>query len=205
MLQGIKSTPDIPSCWLKVHGLDIYYKRLGQGKPLIFLHGGANDWYEWHKNIPFFARRFTVYAPDLPGFGLSQTPDEPISAQSVAIFLKDFMDSLDLSAAHIIGHSMGGMMSIAMALEFPERIEKLVIIDSAGIGELSRKGTVILTIMKALRDLFSKNRNTKYREGRHFWDFKDRLREIRLPVMIIWGERDPYLSLSQAELAHSLI
>ena len=205
MLQGSKKELIIPSYHIEVGGLTIHYKSLGQGQPLIFIHGGANDWHEWRKNIPFFARRFCIYAPDLPGFGLSQKPDEPISPHSMALFIRDFMDALSINRAHIIAHSFGGLVAIATALEYPKRVNKLVIVDSAGIGDLSRKGLFIISFMHAVKKLFGKNNELEFKEGKHHWYFEDRLSRIEQPVLLIWGERDPYLPLSQARTAHHLI
>jgi 4,5:9,10-diseco-3-hydroxy-5,9,17-trioxoandrosta-1(10),2-diene-4-oate hydrolase len=205
VLQGIKRDSKIPSFHIEVKGLSIHYKSTGHGQPIIFIHGGANDWHEWKKNIPFFARHFSIYVPDLPGFGLSQKPDEPVSPHSLALFLKEFMDSLSINRAHIIAHSLGGMVAIATALEYPERINKLVMVDSAGIGELSQRGLFIISFIKAIKNIFKKNDDVKFKEGKHYWHFEDRLDQIKAPVLLVWGARDPYLPLSQGRTAHRLI
>jgi pimeloyl-ACP methyl ester carboxylesterase len=205
VLQGIKKESKIPSYQLEVQGLDIHYKRLGDGQPIIFIHGGANDWHEWRKNIPFFSRHFSVYVPDLPGYGLSQKMEEPISPHSLALFLRDFMDSLAINRAHLIAHSLGGMVAMAMALEYPERVNKLVMVDSAGIGELTWKGQLLVWLKKVISKISRKSDELEYKEGKHYWHFEDRLDQITLPVLLIWGEKDPYLPLSQAKVAHRLI
>lgn len=130
-----------------MQGLDIHYKCLGKGASVILVHGGANDWHEWQKNIAFIARSFRVYAPDLPGFGLSQSPSTPVSLSWAVSFLRDFMDTLGITAAHLIGHSLGGMVALAFALDFPERVNKLVLTDSAGLGEISQEGWLRLFLI----------------------------------------------------------
>lgn len=104
-----------------VQDLDIHYKCAGNSIPVILVHGGGNDWHEWHENIDFLSRHFRVYAPDLPGYGLSQSPDFPVSPSWYAGILSDFMKALDIDNAHIIGHSMGGLVSLHLALACPDR------------------------------------------------------------------------------------
>lgn len=127
---------EFPSHWTEVQGLNIHYKCLGKGLPVILIYGNGNDWHEWQENLAFLAPSFHVYAPDMPGFGLSQSPNKPLSpAWSVSV-LKDFMEAIGISAAHIIGHSLGGMVTPSFALAFPERVMKLALIDSIGFGKI---------------------------------------------------------------------
>jgi pimeloyl-ACP methyl ester carboxylesterase len=196
---------DDHSYWTKVQGLDIHYKRLGKGQPVIFIHGAANDWHEWKKNLAFLAQNFQVYALDLPGYGQSQPADVPVSPAWAASFLSDFMKVLDLSSAHIVGHSMGGMVAMVFALDHAEMVNKLVLVNSGGLGDLSRRGWLILQLTKIPKKLLGKEKNKYLKSTKDDWIFIKRLPDIKPKTMVIWGDKDIYLPVSQAKLAHSLI
>lgn len=205
MTRGIKHDLELPSHWTKAQGLDIHYKCLGEGPPVVLIHGGANDWHEWERNIAFLAQDFRICAPDFPGFGLSQSPNVAVSPYWSISLLKNLMDALSITTAHLIGHSLGGVLSLAFALDFPERVDKLVLVDSGGFGEISQSGQLRLSLLSTIKRLFGKGSNVKYENGPSTWLFINRLHEVKPPVMIIWGEKDPYVPVSQAKLAHSLI
>src|SRR5690606_34712391 len=76
---------------------------------------------------------FKVYALDLPGFGKSDKPEFPFNSQDYSRIVKKFMDLMEIKKATLIGHSFGGKVSIILAVNHPERVERLVLIDSAGI------------------------------------------------------------------------
>lgn len=195
----------IPSYWVKVDGLDIHYKRLGKGPAVILIHGGHNDWREWQINLPFLARWFCVYALDLPGFGLSDSPG-PLSLPWTASFLNSFMRILEIAGAHIIGHSLGGMIAIKFALDFSEMVKRVVLVDSAGLGEVSHAGYLLMSMINGFKRIAGKHEPPKYKvSSPEEWLLVNRLKELKQPVMIIWGERDPYLPVSQARSAQSLI
>jgi len=199
-------SPDIPSYWTEIKGLKVHFKCLGEGPPVILLHGGGNDWHEWRENLVPLSQGFRVYAPDLPGFGLSDPPPTLVSPSWFSSFLKDFMEAVGIKEAHIIGHSLGGTLAIALALDFPEKVKRVVLIDSAGIGPLSRKGQLFLLLLRGLKKVLGKENKPKFKpRSAKEWLLADRLAELRAKVMIVWGENDPYLPTSQARLAHQLI
>lgn len=196
----------IPGYWTKVEGLDVHYKCAGSGMAVILIHGGAGDWSEWQKNLAFLSRNFRVFAPDLPGFGLSGSPDIFVSLPWFSSFLRGFMDALGIGSAHLIGHSLGGTIAMAFALDFPERVEKVVLVDSGGLGELSWQGRLILFLVRGVKRMVGKEKSPSYMPGSmEDWLVINRMSEFKSPAMIVWGKRDPYLPLSQAKLAHSLI
>lgn len=196
---------DDHSYWTRVQGLDIHYKHLGKGQPIIFIHGAANDWHEWKKNLAFLAQNFQVYALDLPGYGQSQPADVPVSPAWAASFLNDFMKALDLSSAHIVGHSLGGMVALVFALDHPEKVNKLVLVNSGGLGEISRQGWLILHLTSWIKKLQGIGKNKYLKSTKDDWIFINRLPEVKPKTMVIWGDKDIYLPVSQAKLAHSLI
>lgn len=197
---------ELSSCWVEVAGLNIHYKCLGKGEPLILLHGGGNDWHEWRPNIAVLAKDFRVYALDLPGFGLSQSPDMPVSPSWCVSFLKYFMDALGITRTYLIGHSMGAMISIVFSTQHPEYVNKLTIIDSAGLGEIDQKVRLLLSVFKITDKLRGQRRGPKFVSGSiEDWMVIDLLPQIKCPVLIVWGQNDRYLPVSQARLANSKI
>jgi pimeloyl-ACP methyl ester carboxylesterase len=105
----------------------------GDGPPIVFVHGLAGVWQNWLENIPRFAQERRVIAPDLPGFGGSEMPAERISIPGYGRFIEALCDQLDLGEVVVVGNSMGGFVSAETAIQFPERVERLVLVSAAGI------------------------------------------------------------------------
>ncbi len=106
----------------------------GDGPPLLFLHGLGGLWQNWLLNIPAFMGRFRVLAPDLPGFGGSEMPAGRISIQGFARVIDALCDRLELESPVVVGNSMGGFIGAELALAFPTRVRKLVLVSAAGIS-----------------------------------------------------------------------
>src|SRR3989440_394005 len=94
---------------------------------------GAHAQPDWLENIPRFAQQRRVIVPDLPGFGGSEMPAEKISIPGYGRFIEALCDQLDLGEVVVIGNSMGGFVSAEVAIQFPERVERLVLVSAAGI------------------------------------------------------------------------
>lgn len=204
---AIPEEPDFPSRWLEVQGLHIHYKSLGQGPPIVLVHGSGYEGQEWQENLAFLARSFHVYSPDMPGFGLSESTGSPLTTSWSVSFLRDLMDSLGLQKTHIIGHSLGGMAAIAFALSLPERVMKLVLVNCGGLGKLDHGARLRLFMIRTAERLVRRDRRrpTFQKGSKEDWIFTDRLRDLKPPTMIIWGGKDPYLPVSQALSAQGLI
>ena len=120
--------------YLTVKGLKIRYLVRGSGSPVLLLHGFGAFLETWAFNIPPLSKCYRVYAIDLPGHGLS---DKPKNCYTTAVAIEssaDIMDALGIKQTVLIGHSLGGAVSINIALSLPERVSKLVLIDSAGLS-----------------------------------------------------------------------
>lgn len=118
------------SQFVEVTGQTIHYTRHGQGKPLILVHGFAGSIYTWRHLIPLLSDRYTVYALDLLGFGLSDKPaDGNYDMDDQGDLLIGFMETLNLQSAHLIGHSMGGVIIAFVAIAAPSKAESLVMIE----------------------------------------------------------------------------
>jgi len=197
---------DFPSCWINLSGLSIHYKCSGEGPPVLLIHGGGNDWHEWIKNFTFISQSYRVYAIDLPGFGLSQTPNTEVSRSWSIVFLKDFLDKLGIKSVHLIGHSMGAMMALVFTAQHPEMVNKLVLIDAGGLGNISLTGRLLLSIFRITDQWQGKKRGPKYLiKPMEEWRVVDALPKIKARMLIVWGQRDLYLPVSQAKLLHASI
>ena len=125
------------SGWVEVEGLRIHYLQAGaQGTPVVLLHGGGLDSaaLTYRFTIGPLAKQHRVIAPDWPGFGESAAPTTAWGVDAYVRFLGRLLDALDLSHAGLVGISLGGAIALGLTLRSPERVEKLVLIDSYGLG-----------------------------------------------------------------------
>jgi pimeloyl-ACP methyl ester carboxylesterase len=113
--------------------LNIRYVRKGQGPTLILIHGLASSIYTWADVIGPLSEKFDVIALDLPGFGASSQPAD-LSFDDNPNAVLGLMDALGVSRAHFAGNSMGGAVSLLIAARKPERVDRLVVLDSAGFN-----------------------------------------------------------------------
>ncbi len=136
--------------WARVGGKALNYVEMGEGEPLVLIHGLAGCWQNWLENIPHFAASRRVIVPDLPGFGQSELPAEKITIKGYAAAVDELLDQLGVEKADVVGNSMGGFIGAELAIEFSTRVDRLVLVSAAGLTsqELHRD-----TAMAALRRL----------------------------------------------------
>jgi pimeloyl-ACP methyl ester carboxylesterase len=115
-----------------LNGRQTHYLVKGTGKPVILLHGFFFDGTLWCRNLDALAQSFTVYVLDLWGFGYSERITEP-SYEAYVEQLAAFMQALDIEKASLIGQSLGGGLAIQFSVQFPGKVDKLVLVDSAGL------------------------------------------------------------------------
>lgn len=113
-----------------LNGARIHYERSGTGFPLLLIHAGIADSRMWEPQVRAFANHFDMIRPDLRGFGDSELPPAPYSMVADVIAL---LDHLEVDRTHVVGCSMGGTLAIDLALEHPQRVERLVLV-SAGVS-----------------------------------------------------------------------
>jgi len=121
-----------------LHGHRVAYRQAGSGPVIVLIHGITSDSTTWGRVMPYLARRFTVLAPDLAGHGASAKPRGDYSLGAHASGLRDLLASLGHDRATFVGHSLGGGIAMQFSYQFPELCERLVLVDSGGLGrELS--------------------------------------------------------------------
>ncbi len=119
-----------------VDGRTIRYLRMGQDGPAVLLiHGFGGDLNNWMFNQPALAERHATYAIDLPGHGGSSKEVGDGSVEAMAAAVGGLMAALGLERAHLVGHSLGGAVALALALGQPDRVASLTLVCSAGLGE----------------------------------------------------------------------
>jgi len=125
--------------YVKVGEINTRYWVLGQGSPLLLIHGlGASCEY-WRYNVRALSQGCRVYAFDLPGFGRSDQRIEDLSLHFAGEFVAAFLDAQGVDRASLVGNSLGGAVSLQFAVQYPHRLEKLVLVSSGGLGrELHR-------------------------------------------------------------------
>jgi pimeloyl-ACP methyl ester carboxylesterase len=126
--------------WITVAGTPVNTIDMGEGPAIVFVHGLSGSWPNWLEQLPVFARDHRVIAMDLPGFGHSPMPREKITISAYARILDELLESLGVSAAALVGNSMGGFVSTELAIAFPQRVERLVLVSAAGISTYRHPG-----------------------------------------------------------------
>jgi pimeloyl-ACP methyl ester carboxylesterase len=116
----------------EVRGKRIRYVDIGSGPPIVFVHGTGGSWEVWRANISELAHRHRVVAVDLPGFGESEPLDGRASLAASAQVLSELLRMLNLGPAIVVGHSLGGIVCLHLALDHEEQVTSLVLVDSGG-------------------------------------------------------------------------
>ncbi len=142
--------------WTIINASPVNFIELGEGSPLLFIHGLGGSWPNWLEQLPVFAETHRVVAVDLPGFGHSPMPRETISISGYARTLDALLDGLDIDAAAVVGNSMGGFVAAELAINFPRRVERLVLVSAAGLSTYNdRAGTRALSGLRRAERMVS--------------------------------------------------
>ncbi len=112
---------------VQANGIGIAYDEQGAGEPLVLIAGLGYDRWQWHRMAPELARWFRVITPDNRGVGDSDSPPGPYSAEQMAADLVGLLDALGIERAQVLGHSMGGFVAQALALDYPQRVSRLIL------------------------------------------------------------------------------
>jgi pimeloyl-ACP methyl ester carboxylesterase len=223
----------------------------GQEEPVVLVHGLGGQWQNWLENIPRLALDRRVVAMDLPGFGLTPEPDDAdgISIPRYGRCVNALCDKLGLGRINLVGNSMGGYIAAEVAIQFPERVGRLVLVSAAGISSAETLRAPILTFGRVATAVAT-NSAARHRRlaarpvTRHIslalvarhprllkadlayegffkgagkpgfddalrasldYDFRDRLPEVKVPTLIVWGEKDSIIPVRDADEFERLI
>ena len=187
----------------------LYYRTVGSGTPLVLIHGYGNSGHIWQRTLPYLAQQHQVFIVDLPGYGRSRTSGV-WHLREMAPLLAQWLHTLQLPPAAVVGHSMGGAIAIHLAAYAPEQFSHLVLVNAAGIplqthlpGLATRSlhsffqsgnGTLPLPLV---RDMLQPRIHLLWRTAQEMKrsDFRAELAQVTLPTLILWGERDVMLPI----------
>jgi pimeloyl-ACP methyl ester carboxylesterase len=238
---------------IMLHGWPLSYVQAGSGPVLLLIHGMGGSLENWRAVIEPLARHNTVVVPDLAGHGGSAPGGGDYSLGAFAAGLRDLLVALGHERATLVGHSLGGGIAMQLAYHFPDRIERLVLVSSGGLGpEVSAilraaalpgadrfiaataaLGSTVGTRVARGLALIGLRPNTDVAEvARGYASLVDRDRRAAflatlrgvmgtsgqrvqagdrlyldegMPILIIWGERDPIIPVQHGENAHEAI
>ena len=236
---------------MRIDGTPVNYVDLGSGErePVVFVHGLGGQWQNWLENIPRVAQERRTLALDLPGFGLTPEPAGRITIPGYGRFVDAFCDRLELGRVAMVGNSMGGYVAAEVAIQFPARVSRLMLVSAAGISSAATVRAPILTAGRVVKAAFTysaaRHRTVAARPlSRHFflalvarhprllrpdlvyeaffkgaakpgfddalrasldYDFRERLPEVTVPTLIVWGENDAIIPVRDANEFERLI
>jgi pimeloyl-ACP methyl ester carboxylesterase len=119
---------------IALHGRRVIYRVAGDGPPIVLIHGMLNSSSHWRSVALELARDYTVIAPDLIGHGDSAAPRGDYSLGAHAASIRDLLAAIGIDRASIVGHSLGGGVAMQFFYQFPQRVERLVLVSSGGLG-----------------------------------------------------------------------
>jgi pimeloyl-ACP methyl ester carboxylesterase len=112
----------------------VHYEVYGRGRPVILLHGWLGSWGLWQETMVYLGAFYRTYALDFWGFGESGKKRTSYAVQDFVSLVDQFMDRLGISCAPLVGHSMGGTVSLSVAIQYPQRVSKVVVVGSPIVG-----------------------------------------------------------------------
>jgi pimeloyl-ACP methyl ester carboxylesterase len=131
----VDSSDDGFDAWqVELHGHPVIYRTAGSGPPVVLIHGMVNSSDHWREVALRLADRYTVIAPDLIGHGDSATPRGDYSLGAHAAVIRDLLTAIGVGSATVVGHSLGGGVAMQFFWQFPQRVERLVLVSSGGLG-----------------------------------------------------------------------
>lgn len=130
---------------VELAGTTVNYAEIGEGPPILFLHGLGGCWQNWLENLPRMAELgHRAIALDLPGFGASPLPRWEISIPRYGKLVGDFCEHLDIAGCTLVGNSMGGFVAAEVAVGEPEWVERLMLVSAAGISHATMSRRPVL-------------------------------------------------------------
>lgn len=213
---------------INIEGIELNYIVEGSGEPVLILHGWGASIASVRPIVNSLSGTHRVIALDLPGFGTSGVPEEVFGSFHYADIIKMFIDHLGIRQLSLIGHSFGGKLSIILSARYPELVDKLVLIDSAGlIPRRTIKYHVKVRSFKLMKllwrllffweeepvrmeRLYKKFGSDDYQNAQGIMrkilvrvvneNLKPILKDIKAPTLLIWGDKDEATPLYHARI-----
>lgn len=214
-----------------VQNLAVKYQDEGEGKVILLLHGWQDNLRTFDAIAQILSETNRVIYLDLPGFGQSETPKKTWNLDDYVVFVKNFIQKLEIQVDIIVGHSFGGRIAIKGAATNNLQLAKIILINSAGIAKsktplnfilkiLAKIGNVLISIppfvfwKEKLREKFYKSIGSDYLNAgamRETFlkiiaeDLSESAKKINIPTLLIWGENDTETPLSDGKLFSQII
>jgi 4,5:9,10-diseco-3-hydroxy-5,9,17-trioxoandrosta-1(10),2-diene-4-oate hydrolase len=159
--------------------------------------------------MAILSHSYSLYAPDLVGFGLSSRDNNGYHLSDFVEFTLGFIQTLGLNSPVLVGHSLGGRVCLEIALRHSEMIRRLALVNTAGFGRLTRWGRFLGTAIWAMRKILRRPQPYpkflwKYSEDKD-WLCLEELPTLKVPTLMVWNRHDPYHPLGEALRAKELI
>ena len=196
-----------------------------RGTPVILIHGLGSSAETWAAVVPMLSKEFLVYALDLPGFGRTPLAPEGTNISTHVLYLERFLDALGYPHVTLVGNSLGGWITTRFAVKHPERVERLYLLNSAGLKRENSHSPYAedrtaarrsfghmmgfsFPVPKFVLDAVVRNSQTPAYAGFiRSYDPREELdsvlADVQVPTIIIWGELDNLLPLICAYDLHS--
>ena len=191
-------------------GQRLYYRVMGQGPPLVLIHGYGTSGYVWQRVLPYLGRTHQLFVLDLPGYGRSTAP-RSWQLRTVAPLIAEWLHTLQLPPVALMGHSMGGAIAIHLTAIAPAAVKQLILVNAAGLPLQAPLPDLVWRAARSAMQLGNGRyplemlRDVAQPRFRVLWqtalemqhsDLRAELASITSPTLIIWGERDLLLPLS---------
>lgn len=197
------------SHFTEIDGVRVHYQEKGTGTPLILIHGFTSSTYSWKDVFEPLSKSFRVIAVDLKGFGFSAKPDGDYTRRAQALLVAHLLDYLKIETAWLCGNSMGGEVALNIALQNPQRVAGLILIDSAGVsvngGSSLAPGYVSIPLVGRALIAMAMTSDKLVREGllKSFYDGKkineERVASYYRPLQTRGGQLAALRARTQAE------
>ena len=132
---------------LELAGVSTAVLEGGEGPPVVLLHGPGEFAAKWLRVIPYLVRTHRVIAPDLPGHGTSEVIDGPLDADRVLTWLGELIEHTCTSPPALVGHVLGGAIAARFAIDHSDRLDRLVLVDTLGLGRFRPAPRFALTMI----------------------------------------------------------
>ena len=174
---------------LRIGDIALYYDITGKGQSILLIHGLGSGARDWEMQVPFLSQSFQVVTVDVRGHGQSDKPPGPYSIPLFAADTIELIRSLDIAPVHVIGISMGGMIAFQVAVDAPEMVKSLVIVNSGPEFVLRSPRDIIRGLQRLLIvRLFGMRKMGEALSKRLFP--KEEHRELRRLFVERWAEND---------------